>query len=60
MFEFDNNTTRFSLLNAFRLAEASEFAYNPSWDEVEKQITREWGFANFKPFEKKDTEAQER
>ena len=57
MFEFDNNTTRFSLRNAFRLAEASESVYNPSWDEVEKKVTQEWGFANFTPFEKDDTEA---
>lgn len=57
MFEFDNKTTRFSLLNAFRLAEASQLAYASSWDEVGKKISDEWGFANFKPFERDETEA---
>ena len=57
MFEFDNNTTRFSLLNAFRLAETSQLAYASSWDEVKSQVCGEWGFANFQPFDKKDTEA---
>src|SRR3989338_8047240 len=56
-FEFDNTTTRFSLLNALELAEASQLVYAPSWDEVEKKISGEWGFANFKPFDRNDTEA---
>ena len=57
MFDFDNNTTRFSLLNALRLAEASQLVYVPSWDEVEKKILGEWGFASFRPFDKEDAEA---
>ncbi len=55
-FDFDE-TTRFSLLNSMRLAEASDFSYQ-SFALAQKQINELWGFKNFKPIDNKETDTQ--
>lgn len=54
-FNFSPQTAQFSALNALRLAEAAELAYGPA-DVVEKKVRHEWGFAQFKYFQKGQTQ----
>ncbi|MDD5610580.1 MAG: lipase family protein [Candidatus Omnitrophica bacterium] len=56
MYNFDNTTTRFSLLNALRLAEASSLVYDPL-SAVESKVKNEWGFPKCELFDDHDTQA---
>ncbi|MBL7130891.1 MAG: lipase family protein [Candidatus Omnitrophica bacterium] len=55
-FEFKENTTRFSLVNALQLAKASALVYK-NWSTVARQLKQSWGFPKYKFFDIRDTEA---
>ncbi len=56
-FEFNSTSLELSLLNALRLAEASELAYKPSAD-VEKFIKTEWRLDRYHWFENSEQGTQ--
>lgn len=55
--EFNSNSFKLDLLNALRLAEASELAYKSS-TEVEKFIKTEWGLDRYRWFENSEQGTQ--
>ena len=55
-FDFNFNANAFNLRNALILGEASELAYK-SKEKIEEYVRNEWGFENFKHFDKNDTQA---
>lgn len=55
-FDFHPRATKFDFLNALRLAEASDLAYQPL-PAVEKQVLSDWGFSQLKFFDKCETQA---
>lgn len=55
-FDFSSIAKTFTLRNALRLGEASALAYK-SKQQIEEYVSNEWGFKDFKYFNKSDAQA---